>query len=97
MSPEAEQETNKGGTGLAVLVLMLRFHGVAVDPQQLVHQFGGAPIDTTAMLRAAKELKMKARAVTSDWSRLALTPFPALPMLPLLALASGRSAESFRR
>ena len=78
MSSEAKQDTSKDETGLAALVLLLRFHGIAVDPQQLQHQCGGGAIGVPAMLRAARELKLKARAVTSDWGRLAQTPFPAI-------------------
>lgn len=78
MAREAEQATHIDETGLNALVLMLRFHGLAVDPEQLRHQFGGGRIGIPAMLRAAKELKLKARAVTSDWGRLVQTPFPAI-------------------
>lgn len=88
MTPEAPQDTNRANpdvlaagseeSGLAALVLMLRFHGIAVDPQQLKHQYGGATIGMTEMLRAAKALQLKARAVTSDWHRLAQTPLPAI-------------------
>ena len=78
MASEAEPETNTTETGLAAFVLLLRFHGIAVDPQQLKHQFGGGAVGITEMLRAAKELKLKARTFSSDWSRLTKTPLPAI-------------------
>jgi hypothetical protein len=30
--------------GLAALVMLLRFQGVGIDPEQIGHQFGGIPI-----------------------------------------------------
>jgi ATP-binding cassette, subfamily B, bacterial HlyB/CyaB len=62
---------------VAVLVLLLRFHGIAVDPRQLMHQYGKI-FGVTEMLRCAKDLKLKARAITSDWDRLAKSALPAI-------------------
>src|SRR6185312_13563473 len=64
-------------TGCASLVLLLRFHGIAVDAQQLAHKFG-TTVGVTEILLCAKELRLKARSVTSDWDRLANTPLPAI-------------------
>jgi subfamily B ATP-binding cassette protein HlyB/CyaB len=64
--------------GAAALVLLLRFHGVAADPAQIRHRFGGAAIGLPEMVRCARELKLRARAVHSDWERLAKTPLPAI-------------------
>jgi len=61
--------------GLAALVVLLRFHGVGADPEQIRHQFGGVPIGIPEMLRCAKELGLKARAYVSS---LAKTPFPRI-------------------
>ena len=57
--------------GLAALVMLLRFHGIGADPEQIRHRFGGAPIGVAEMLRCAKELGLKARASRRDWERLA--------------------------
>ncbi len=65
------------GSGIEVLLLMLRYHGVAADKQQLVHQYGAA-MDVTGLLRCAKDMKLKARTIHSNWERLAKTPFPAI-------------------
>jgi ATP-binding cassette, subfamily B, bacterial HlyB/CyaB len=65
-------------TGLECLALLLRFHQVAVDPAQIAHQFGGATVGFTEMLRCAKELKLKARAVSESWSGLAKLPLPGI-------------------
>ena len=65
-------------SGLEALVLLLRFKGIAVDPAQIRHQFGGAPIGVTQMLRCAKDLKLKARAVASKTDRLSKFALPAI-------------------
>ena len=66
------------GSGIDALILILRFHELAVDPAQVRHQFAGAPFGIAEVLRCAKELKLKARAVVADWRRLAKVPLPAL-------------------
>jgi subfamily B ATP-binding cassette protein HlyB/CyaB len=57
--------------------LLLRFHGISVDARQLTHQYG-QNIGILEMLRCAKDLKLKARSVESNWERLARTAFPAI-------------------
>ncbi len=71
-------EGDEGQSGLGCLVLLLRFHGIAVDPAQIGHRFAGEAVGVTEMLRCAKELKLKARAITTDWSRLAKLPLPVI-------------------
>ena len=68
-------------TGLVALVMVLRFLGVPADPEQIRHQFGGAPFGVTEMLRCAKQLQVKARAIKTKWERLAATPLPAIAAL----------------
>ena len=65
-------------SGLAALVLLLRLHGTAVDPEQIRHRFGQRPLTLGDMLRCAKELRFKARSITTRWPRLAGTPLPAI-------------------
>jgi subfamily B ATP-binding cassette protein HlyB/CyaB len=65
-------------TGLAALILILRFHHIAADPARIRHQFGVVPFGVAEILRCAKDLKLKARALTTHWDRLAKTPLPAL-------------------
>jgi subfamily B ATP-binding cassette protein HlyB/CyaB len=67
--------------GLGALVALLRFHGVGADPKQISHRFAGHPIGVAEMLRGAKELGLKARAVSTRWERLAKTPLPAIAAL----------------
>ena len=65
-------------SGLQCLSLLLRFHQVAIDPTQISHQFSGAPIGVTEMLRCAKQLKLKARVVTENWAGLMKLPLPVI-------------------
>jgi ATP-binding cassette, subfamily B, bacterial HlyB/CyaB len=67
--------------GLIALVTMLRFNSIGAEAAQIRHRFGGAPIGVPDMLRLAKELGLKAKAVSSAWSRLANTPLPAIAAL----------------
>jgi subfamily B ATP-binding cassette protein HlyB/CyaB len=66
-------------TGLTCFVLVLRFLGIAADPEQLVHRYGHE-FGEEQILRCAKELKVKARAIDSDWSRLATTTLPVIAL-----------------
>ena len=67
-------------TGLLCLVLLLRFHGLAVDAKALAHRFapGAKGLSDSDLLRAAREFGLKARWVTSDWQKLSKTPLPAI-------------------
>src|SRR5438067_838855 len=67
--------------GLSALVALLRFHGVGADPEQIRHRFGTQAIGIPEMLRCAKEMGLKVRAVTTRWDRLASTPLPAIAAL----------------
>ena len=67
-------------SGLAALVLLLRFHGIGADPEQIRHRFGD-DIGVSEMLRCAKEFGLKARTYRSSWQRLAKTPLPGIAVL----------------
>ena len=67
--------------GLFALVMMLRAHGIAADQPQLRHGLGSTAVGIVEMLRCAKELGLKARAVRTTWARLAHTPLPAIAVL----------------
>jgi subfamily B ATP-binding cassette protein HlyB/CyaB len=71
-------EAGQRDTGLECLTLLLRFHQVAVDPAQIAHQFAGTAIGVSEMLRCAKQLKLKARAVAQDWPGLLKLSLPAI-------------------
>src|SRR5882757_7460360 len=68
-------------TGLFALVLLLRLHGVAAEEEQLCHRLGTRSVGITEMLRCAKEFGLKARAIKTNWARLARTPLPGIAVL----------------
>jgi|GEM_PF-1747231 len=67
-------------TGLACLVLLLKFLGIAVDPEQIEHQYSkaGENISRTDILRCAKQLGVKARSIKTKWKRLEKIHLPAI-------------------
>ena len=66
--------------GLIALIMMLRFHGIAIDPERIRHQFGTS-IGIPEILRCAKDLGLKARVTKTAWVRLPGLPMPALAIL----------------
>ena len=68
-------------SGLASLVMLLRFHGIGADAKQLQHQFGTSSFGIPEMIRCAKALELKARAITTHWERLAKIQLPAIASL----------------
>ena len=59
--------------------MLLRFHGIAADAEQIRHRVVTAgAIGISDMLRYAKSCGVKARCLTSDWNRLERTPLPAI-------------------
>ena len=73
---ENEALSRKGG--VEALILLLRFHGVAADPKQILHRFGGRPVGATEMVLCARELKLKSRVVASSWKQLRSAFLPAI-------------------
>ncbi len=66
-------------TGLAGLVMLLRFHGIVAEPEQVRHRLAvGTAIGVPDMLRYAKACGLRARCLATDWRRLGKTPLPAI-------------------
>ena len=76
----AGENSAPAGSGLAALVLLLRFNGVSVDSEQIRHRLGDE-IGVSEMLRCAKEFGLKARSYQSKWRRLSTTPLPGIAVL----------------
>ena len=78
--PHTVSHSRSPDTGLVCLVLVARVLVVAADAGQLRHRLAlsGSPATAGDILRAARHLGLKARAVSSHWDRLAKTPLPAL-------------------
>jgi subfamily B ATP-binding cassette protein HlyB/CyaB len=75
------ENLNAPDQGLLALVMMLRFHGIGADSEQIRHRFASKAVGVAEMLRFAKELGLKARAASSRWDRLAKTPLPTIAAL----------------
>ena len=71
---------DQAASGLAALVLLLRFHGIGANSEQIGHRFDGN-IGVQEMLLCAKEFGLKARAYRSNWQRLSKTPLPGIAVL----------------
>jgi subfamily B ATP-binding cassette protein HlyB/CyaB len=64
--------------GLACLTLILRFHNIAVNGEQLLHQYSTRSIGITEMLRCAKQFGLRSKSRVVKWERLATTPLPGI-------------------
>ena len=71
-------------TGLACLVMMARLHHVAVEPRQLLHEFGrsGDRFSPQDILLAARHLGLKARLCTRTPDQLGRLPLPLMACAP---------------
>jgi subfamily B ATP-binding cassette protein HlyB/CyaB len=67
-------------TGLVSLVMLSRLHEIPADVDQLRHEFSdsGRTCETPDLLRAAKSLGLKARAINTRWDKLAKLTLPAI-------------------
>jgi subfamily B ATP-binding cassette protein HlyB/CyaB len=75
-----EQNAPPIDSALACFVMLARFHSVAVEPDQIRHQFGvsGQLFTEQDILLAAKSHGLKARVVATRLDRLDRTPLPAI-------------------
>ena len=76
-----DNQPKLGDQGLVVLTNLLHLHGIAADPAQIQHGFGGAPIGVQEMLRFAKQTGLKARVFKTSFARLEKTPLPGIAPL----------------
>lgn len=64
---------------LSALMLMAKYHGIAVNPADIMHRFVSEnDLSQEEWLLAAKDLGLKARVVKHDINRLGLLSLPAL-------------------
>ena len=77
----SENASDQASSGLASLVLMLRFNGVAAEAEQLRHRLGQTTVDASEIIRSARAHGLKARIVTQTWERLAAATLPAIAPL----------------
>ncbi len=67
-------------TGLTCLIMLARFHSLAVDGEQIAHEFRqpGHPFGNSEILLAGKKLGLVCKPVKTQIERLASTPLPAM-------------------
>lgn len=77
---QSTQPSGTVDTGLAVLVMLARYHQVAVDSSQLRHHFGTheKPFEQSEIIRAARHLNLKCRALRASWDKLGSISLPAI-------------------
>lgn len=70
-------------TGLICLVMLARFHNIALSPEQISHQFATSNQGVTLneLLLAARQSGIKARSFTSRSPDLNTHPCPPLPLI----------------
>ncbi|RRD01846.1 type I secretion system permease/ATPase [Amphritea balenae] len=80
MTPQPQVSETAQDSGVACLCLLLTYHGLRGDYQQIIHEFGGnrPQLDNIALIRSAKKYKLKSRSVTTSVKRLAKHPLPAM-------------------
>jgi ATP-binding cassette, subfamily B, bacterial HlyB/CyaB len=78
--PQAEKNSLPFDSALACFVMLARFHSVAIEPEQIRHQYAGSghPMGEQEILLATKAHGLRARLVATRFDRLARTPLPAI-------------------
>lgn len=77
---DATQRGESIDSGLLCLTIVARLQQLSADPEQIQHEFGSSDhhFTTRELLRAAKWLGLKARAVSFNWDQLNTTVFPCI-------------------
>ncbi|WP_156938952.1 type I secretion system permease/ATPase [Deefgea rivuli] len=67
-------------SALACLVMLARFHQVAIEPEQIKHEFASSQgmMTEADVLLAAKKSGLKVKALDTHFDRLERTPLPAM-------------------
>ena len=68
----------RGDAAPECFALFLRCYGMAADPAQIAHRFGGDAIGVTELQRCAKEFKLKSRLLSCDWTQLGKLSLPVM-------------------
>ncbi len=67
-------------SALICLVLLARFHQIAIEPEQIKHQYAdaGGVLAEVDILLAAKQAGLKVKAINTRVDKLERTPLPAM-------------------
>ncbi|OAI93322.1 type I secretion system permease/ATPase [Pseudomonas putida] len=82
MAADNQHHGEMPDSGLACLVMLARYHNLAVNPEQLLHRFavGNGRFCTSLILQAFKQLGLKARVSNCPVERLRHLPLPAIAL-----------------
>ncbi len=78
--PHTKELADKIDTGLACVVMLARYHGLAADQQQLAHQFSQHEEKFTDrdILLSSKYIGLKSKCIQSDTAHLSKISLPAI-------------------
>jgi subfamily B ATP-binding cassette protein HlyB/CyaB len=68
-------------TALPAFEILMQYHGIATEPGQIRHHLGVPNPGIADLLRFAKQMGLKARAVSVGWDRLEGAPLPVIAVL----------------
>ncbi|RYY75723.1 MAG: type I secretion system permease/ATPase [Gammaproteobacteria bacterium] len=82
ISTEVNPDSAVIDTGLISFMMLAHFHGLAVDADQLTHEFRlpGQLFSTNEIMLAAKKSGLQVKKVSTNISRLDRTPLPAIAL-----------------
>ncbi len=80
ISPDLGGNEGPMDSALACLVMLARFHQVAIEPEQIKHEFASSQgmMTEADVLLAAKKSGLKVKALDTHFDRLERTPLPAM-------------------
>ncbi|MEW6740893.1 MAG: type I secretion system permease/ATPase [Nitrospirota bacterium] len=89
-----DSQKPKLDTGLSCLVMIAQYHGIAADAEQIRHAYaiGNDGAGTIDILRAAKDMGLKAKAVNVEYERLQRLQLPAI-----VEIAIGNQPSAFSK
>lgn len=67
--------------GVLALTVLSRLHGLSIAPEEVRVRCGGGILDVGDLLRCGRDLGLKVRALTSDWSGLSRLSLPGVAAL----------------
>ena len=75
-----DSEPNFQDLGLAALVILAQFHGIAINAADIQHRYdvNGVGLDQSAWILAAREIGLKAKVSAQKLDRLHMAALPAL-------------------
>jgi subfamily B ATP-binding cassette protein HlyB/CyaB len=79
--PVKTDELPASDAGLFALAILLRFHGVGIDAEQIRQRLGKKMVGVKQMVRCAKDLGLRTRVQVTKWDVLSKLPLPGIAAL----------------